>query len=360
LRVALLGCGRIAKNHAQPLTELEGAQLVAVCDLLPERARHYADRFGVPAFDNYHQMLRDVPTDVVSILTPSGMHPAHAIDVMRRYRLHVVVEKPMALAFDDVAAMRKASADAGVTIFPVYQNRYNKAVQRVRRDLVNGALGKPVLGTVRVRWSRGESYYARDPWRGTWAMDGGALTNQGIHYIDLLQYLMGDVESVTASTATRLVDVEVEDTAVATVKFASGALGVIEVTTAARPRDFEASISVLAKHGTAVLTGIAANHLETYTLDPGAQEASSEEFPDAYGFGHWPFFRDVIADLRGTQPHPISMDEGTRAIRLLNSIYRSAEDGREVRLDERAVSRCLGRPDAALTALYTTPLPAKV
>lgn len=191
-------------------------------------------------------------------------------------------------------------------------------------------------------------------------MDGGALTNQGIHYIDLLQYLMGDIETVDAVTATRLVEVEVEDTAVATVRFASGALGVIEVTTAARPHDFEASISVLAEKGTAVLTGIAANRLETYTLDPGAQVQDSEEFPDAYGFGHWPFFRDVVADLRSGRPHPISIDEGARAIRLLNAIYRSAEDRREVRLEEGAVSRRLGRPDPRLTSLYTTPDPASI
>ena len=354
---ALIGCGRIAKNHAQPLTEIAGATLVAVCDQIPERASAYADRYGVPAYENYHDMLLKEQIDVVGILTPSGMHPTHAMDIMQRYGVHVVVEKPMALALSDVSAMESVAAKAGVKIFPVYQNRYNKAVQRVRRALETGALGKPVLGTVRVRWSRGPAYYARDPWRGTWAMDGGALTNQGIHYIDLLQYLLGDVRSVVASIATRLVNIEVEDTAVATVKFTSGALGVIEVTTAARPRDFEASISVLAENGTAVLGGIASNRLEVYTLDPAAQETSSEEFPDAYGFGHWPFFEDVVADLQGVRPHPISIDEGTRAIRLLNALYRSAEDSREVHLDEGAASRVLGRPDPTLRALYTTAAP---
>jgi len=357
VRFAIVGCGRIAKNHLQALADVTGAELVAVCDLARERTRAYADKYRVPSYDNYHKMLLTENVDAVSILTPSGMHPAHAIDVMRRYRVHTIIEKPMALALHDVGHMQLAASEAGVKIFPVYQNRYNIAVQRVRRDLLGGALGKPVLGTVRVRWSRGAGYYARDPWRGTWAMDGGALTNQGIHYLDLIQYLLGDVESVTASTATRLVDVEVEDTAVATVKFASGALGVIEVTTAARPHDFEASISVLAEKGTAVLGGIAANRLDVYTLDPAARETSSQEFPDAYGYGHWPFFEDVVADLSSVRPHPISIEEGTRAIRLLNAMYRSAEDRREVRLDEGAVSHRLGRPDPALSALYTTPAP---
>jgi UDP-N-acetyl-2-amino-2-deoxyglucuronate dehydrogenase len=191
-------------------------------------------------------------------------------------------------------------------------------------------------------------------------MDGGALTNQGIHYLDLLQYLVGDIESVNARIGTLLVKVEVEDTAVATVRFKSGALGVIEITTAARPVDFEASISVLAEHGTAILTGIACNQLGTYTPDETAREAFSEEFPDAYGFSHWPFYRDLIAELQENRPHPISFAEGTRAIRLLNALYRSAEDLREVRLEEGVTSRNLGRPDPKLAALYVTPEPAGV
>lgn len=359
IRFALIGCGRIAKNHVGPLSELFVAKLVAVCDLKPERAKALSDKCGVPMYTNYHEMLSQEQVDVVSILTPSGMHPAHTIDIMRRYRKHVVIEKPMALACNDLARMQAVAEAEGVKIFPVYQNRYNRAVQKVRQDLVSGALGRPVLGTVRVRWCRPQRYYDRDAWRGTWAMDGGALTNQGIHYLDLLQYLLGDVECVASRTATQLVRVEVEDTAVATLRFANGALGVIEVTTAARPDDFEASVSVLAERGTAILTGIACNQLSTYTLDPEAAAACSENFPDAYGFGHWPFFQDVIADLTDGCAHPISFAEGMRAIRLLNALYRSAEENHEILLNGDVASKQLGRPDPKLSALYHTPAPGE-
>jgi UDP-N-acetyl-2-amino-2-deoxyglucuronate dehydrogenase len=353
-RFALIGCGRIAKNHARPLQEIAGARLVAAADVAPDRAKAFGDAYKVPVYANYHDMLRKEEADVVCILTPSGMHPPHAMDVIGRYGKHVAIEKPMALSLDDLPKMKALADRKGVKIFPIYQNRYNSAVQKVRTALASGALGKPVLGTVRVRWCRPQSYYDRDAWRGTWAMDGGAMTNQGIHYIDLLQYIMGDIESVFVRTGTQLVNVEVEDTAVGVATFKSGALGVIEITTAARPEDFEASISVLAEKGTAILTGIAANQLSTFTLDPAATKSCSEDFPDAYGFGHWPFFKDVLADLAGEKPHPISFEEGSRPIRLLNALYRSSEDGAVVRLADNLASRKLGIRDEKLAKIYAS------
>lgn len=352
IRFAVVGCGRIAKNHLGAIADSSRAVLAAVCDLVPERAEGYAQRFGVPAYLNYHEMLQQVEIDVVCLLTPSGAHYSHALDMIRQYRKHVVIEKPMVLAMSHMEDLFRTAREHDVRVFPVYQNRYNRAIQRVRRDLVEGRLGRLVLGAVRLRWCRPQPYYDRDPWRGTWAMDGGALTNQGIHYLDLLQYLAGDVETVYCRTATRLVDVEVEDTGVATLAFPGGALGVVEITTAARPRDYEASVSLLCEQGTAVLGGIACNQLLEYSLDPQALADSSEEFPDAYGYGHWPFFEDVVAELLDGRPHPLSPAEGARAIRLLNALYQSAEDGKAVEVATTSGSRRLGQPDPELERLY--------
>lgn len=354
MKVGIIGAGRVSKNHVGPVTEIDGLELAAVCDLQSDRGLPIAETNGVPFYENYHDMLTREEIDLVSIITPSGMHPKHVIDVIDRYGKHIVIEKPMALKLSDVKAMQEAADAAGVKIFPVYQNRYNPAVQKVKRDIETGALGKVALGTVRVRWCRPQPYYDRDPWRGTWAMDGGALTNQGIHYIDLLQYLVGDVAEVNGQMATQLVNVEVEDTYVGSLKFANGALGNIEVTTAARPDDFEASVSILCEKGTVILGGLACNQIDLHTLDPSACEEHSQDIPDAYGFGHWPFFEAVVKDLEGGEKHPVSMDEGCKAIRLLNALYLSAEENRSVALDDSCESLRFGEPSPELEALYTS------
>jgi UDP-N-acetyl-2-amino-2-deoxyglucuronate dehydrogenase len=259
------------------------------------------------------------------------------------------VEKPMALTLKDADRMIEACDRAGVKLFVVKQNRYNLPVQKLKTALDQGRFGKPVLGTVRVRWCRDQAYYDQDDWRGTWAMDGGVLTNQASHHIDLLEWCMGEVESVYAQTATRLVDIEVEDTGVALLKFTSGALGVIEATTATRPKDLEGSISILGEHGSVEIAGFAVNEIRTWNfdkedkLDEEIKAGSNQSPPDVYGFGHKLFLEDVIRSINSNTRGLVDGLEGRKSLELINAIYESVESRREVKLKFRPQHCRLGR-----------------
>lgn len=346
IRFAIIGCGRIVKNHLAAIEAHPRAELVACCDLRPDLARNYCRQ----SYADYGHMLREHQVEVVVLATPSGFHPFQALEIMKEFGRHLIVEKPLALKLQDALEVFDTASNLGLKVFPVYQNRYNPAVQAVKDELAGGRLGRPVLATVRVRWCRPQRYYERDLWRGSWALDGGALTNQGIHFLDLLSYLVGPVDRVQARVATQLVQVEVEDTAVATLSFENGALGLVEVTTAARPDDQEAAISVLCENGTARLDGLACNRL-TIELE-GETIRVEEEIPDAYGHGHTPFYADVIEDLEGGTCHPIDREQALTPLRFLNAIYRSAEDSREVALEEGLSSRRLGTRDLDLEQRY--------
>ncbi|HUU28947.1 MAG TPA: Gfo/Idh/MocA family oxidoreductase [archaeon] len=335
LKFALIGCGRISRKHISALGEIKGAELAAVCDIIEERAKRAAQTLGVPFYTDYHQMLEREKVDVVNILTPSGLHGKHALDIVR-YGKHIVVEKPMALTLEQADKMIEACDRAGVKLFVVKQNRYNLAVQQLMKAIGQGRFGKMVLGTVRVRWCREQPYYDMDPWRGTWAMDGGVLTNQASHHIDLLEWCMGDVESVFAKTATRLVDIEVEDTGVAILRFTSGALGIIEATTATRPRDLEGSISILGERGSVEIAGFAVNEIRTWNFaDENEQDKIiktefSQNPPDVYGFGHKLFLENVIQSIKSGTRGLVDGLEGRKSLELINAIYESVETGKEV------------------------------
>ena len=342
VKFAIIGCGRIASRHIEAVNLVKNARLVAVCDLVKERAEKYAIENNINYYTNYHEMLKNEDIDVVSIMTPSGMHPEHAVEIMDKYKKHIVVEKPMALKVIDGEKMIETARKNGVKLFAVLQNRYNKAVKKISEAIKNGIFGKLVLGTVRLRWARGQAYYDRDPWRGTWLLDGGALTNQAIHHIDLLQWIFGEIESVFAKAQTSLVNVEVEDTAVCTVKFKNGALGVIEATTAARPDDLEASLSILGEKGTAIIEGASVNKLVTWTFSDIDMSEFYERPPNVYGFGHNEFIAEVTDSLINNASPVIDGKEGLKCVRLLNAIYKSVEENREVYMSENPISARLG------------------
>lgn len=339
LKFGLIGCGRIAKRHADLLGQglINGAKLFGVCDNQADRADEFAERHAVKAFYDAAEMVSSPDIDVVSVLTPSGMHAEHAILAARAGK-HVVVEKPMALRLEDADAMISACDKAGVKLFVVKQNRFNVPVVKAREALDAGRFGKLVLGTVRVRWCRDQSYYNQDSWRGTWSQDGGVLSNQASHHVDLLEWFMGDVESVYARGATALVDIEAEDTAIATLKFANGALGIIEATNATRPKDLEGSLSILGETGAVVIGGFAVNQIQTWafnesqSLDDEVIENFSVNPPSVYGYGHQAYYDHVVDCLSNNRAALVDGLVGRRSLELINALYESIESQKEVRL----------------------------
>ncbi|MER9025791.1 Gfo/Idh/MocA family oxidoreductase [Mesorhizobium sp. M0815] len=351
LRFALVGCGRISVRHAQLLGEnaISGAKLAAVCDVDINKAKVTAARYGVPAYADMHEMMERESPDVAVILTESGNHARDAI-ALAHYGKHLIVEKPMALTLADADAMIRACDVAGIKLFIVKQNRFNVPVVKLREALGAGRFGKLVMGTVRVRWCRPQSYYDQDSWRGTWALDGGVLTNQASHHVDLLEWMMGDVESVFAMTRTALVNIEAEDTAVVALRFTNGALGIIEATTAARPKDLEGSISILGEKGSVEIGGFAVNEMKVWNfVEPRTDDAEvltkfSVNPPNVYGFGHQAYYEHVVETISSGKQHLVDGLQGRKSLELISAIYESVETGQEVPLRFRPQRCRLGRP----------------
>jgi UDP-N-acetyl-2-amino-2-deoxyglucuronate dehydrogenase len=339
LNFALVGCGRIAKRHSELLGhgQIAGARLAAVCDLVESKAQALGGKFNVPTYTDMHEMMRTEQIDVVVVLTESGLHAQHVVE-LAPYGKHVVVEKPMALTVDDADAMIHACDKAAVRLFVVKQNRFNVPVVKAREALMAGRFGKMVLGTVRVRWCRPQSYYDQDAWRGTWALDGGVLTNQASHHVDLLEWMMGAVESVYARTTTALARIEAEDTAVVVLRFTSGALGIIEATTAARPTDLEGSLSLLGEGGTVEIGGFAVNEMKHWRFvqprdgDDTVLTDFSVNPPNVYGFGHQAYYEHVVDCIVQNKRHLVDGLEGRKSLELISAIYESVETRQEVRL----------------------------
>lgn len=338
IKFALIGCGRIVKKHIDALNEIPNAKLVAVCDLDVNKAKKATEHCAnVKVYQSYDEMLQNEVVDVVSILTPSGLHPQHTVDVVRKYKKHVIVEKPMALRLSDADEMIRACDENGVRLFVVKQNRYNLPVVKVREALEAGKFGKMVMGTVRVRWARDQAYYDQDEWRGTWELDGGVITNQASHHIDLLEWMLGEPVSVMAKTETYLADIEADDTAAAIIKFRSGALGIVEATTAVRPINLEGSLSLMGEKGSVVIGGFAVNKMETWRFtdcqddECEAIEQKFAEMPDnVYGFGHKRYIENVIDCILNNKRALVDGIEGRKSIELINAMYESAETGKEV------------------------------
>ena len=361
LNVALIGCGRIAGHHCRSIAEVEGIELAAVCDLEIQKAKAYGTKYHVPAYVSYRDMFDAHPEiDIAAVITPSGMHLEHGLEIMNEYSKHVIMEKPTFMRPEDLIRAYSTADKAGLKIFPVFQNRYNKAVCRVKKAIKAGELGDIRIVSVRVRWCRPQRYYDMAPWRGTFSHDGGALSNQSIHHVDLIRYLGGEVSRVNAQMCTLGANIEVEDTVVATITFDGDAVGVIEATTAARPDDFEASISIIGSQGLAQVGGIAVNELQVFTPERNACAVNSENFEGikgagaVYGHGHRLMYHDIVSFFKDGKAYPVSRDDCLGTLKLLHAFYRSDEVSGWVDVDCDNQSDRLGRPNEAISNLYRT------
>ncbi len=346
---ALIGCGNIAKKHVHAIqTYLKNAKIVGLCDKALDRAKAIGSTIGVPAFASVKDMMNEVgdKIDIVSILTPSGIHYENVREMVK-YGKPLVVEKPIALRLEEADEILKACDANHVKVFVVHQNRYNKPIIKAREALQKNRLGKLVMGTVRLRWRRDQKYYDAERWRGTWAYDGGVFTNQASHHIDMLTWFMGPVENVKAVGVTRLARIECEDTGAALLRFTNGAIGIIEATTATRPRDLEGSISILGEKGSIVIGGFFMNELVTWEFeepDPGDDEVRKEcgKKTEEWGRNLGDYLNGVIESIAENKAGLVDGLEGRKSLELISAIYESIETGEEISLRFRPEKCRLG------------------
>jgi UDP-N-acetyl-2-amino-2-deoxyglucuronate dehydrogenase len=354
IRIALVGCGRISRNHINAIAaHSTQAELVAICDTQAERlaqaqqviaeaaAEHPSAANNPREFNSYASLLtavqnQSILVDLVVLTTPSGLHPRQAI-AAADIGLNVCTEKPMATRWADGLAMVKACDQAGVRLFVVKQNRFNSTLQLVKQQLKAGRFGRLVMVAVNVFWQRPQSYYDQDSWRGTWEFDGGALMNQASHYVDLLDWLVGPVESVSASIGTLGRAIEVEDTAALHFRWRNGALGTMAVTMLTYPKNLEGSITLLGETGSVKIGGPAVNHIEHWDFadqspDDANIEQASYQATSVYGFGHHPYYANMLDALQGKAEVLCDGREGLRSLELLIGAYRAARTGSTIHI----------------------------
>ena len=337
IRFGLAGCGRIAQNHFEAVkAHAARAELTDVCDVDAAALDAAVLKTGARGHRSFAELLQAGTADCVVLSTPSGLHPAQAIEAARAGK-HVMTEKPMATRWQDGLSMVRACDDAGVRLFVVKQNRRNRTLQLLKQAVDEGRFGRIYMVNVNVFWTRPQEYYDSSAWRGTWEFDGGAFRTRGSHYVDLLDWIVGPVDSVMAYTGTLARNIEVEDTGVAALKWRNGAMGSINVTMLTWPKNLEGSITVLGEQGSVRIGGVAVNEIQhwqfatPHPMDEQRDQASYQT-TSVYGFGHPLYYDNVIATLRGEAEPDTDGREGLKSLELLIAMYLSARDGKRVSL----------------------------
>lgn len=350
IRIAILGCGRVIAGRYLDVFggEVSGCRVVVACDPVLERARSVASTLACEASDDPGRVLAREDVDAVLVATESGSHDAVARSALQQGK-HVIVEKPPAMIPDEILTTERMAKEARLMYAVILQNRFNPAMVALKQAVEAGRFGRLVGATVRLRWCRPQAYY-EDGWHGTWKMDGGVINQQAFHHVDGVQWLCGPIASVVAAQDNALNRLEAEDTTFATVRFEGGFLGAIEATTAARPEDVEASISIMGEGGLAVVGGIALNRIDVWSFvdarpeDETAPQTHSQEVPTGYGLSHGPLVQAIVDRLsEGRTDPPITGSDAVPAVRAVHAMYRSTEVGGWVDVGPDTISERLGR-----------------
>ena len=343
MRYALIGCGRIATNHIKAMLN-NHLECVAVCDVILDQMEKLLEKYGlnsdqsIKRYTDYKEMIAENEIDLIGIATESGLHAEiglYCID----HGIHVIIEKPMAMSIEDANKIIKHSIEKNVKVAACHQNRFNIAVQEMRKALEAGRFGKLSHGSIHVRWNRNKDYYTQAPWRGKWASDGGALMNQCIHGIDLLRWMMGDdVEEVYGVTRQQFHDyLEAEDVGMAVVKFKNGAIATIEGTTNVYPKNLEETLYLFGENGTVKLGGKSTNNIDVWDFadetEKDKQNKNLEEVTsNVYGNGHTSLYADMIDAIQNDRKPYVDAVAGRNALELVLAIYKSQKEGKAVKL----------------------------
>lgn len=340
IRIAIVGCGKISSNHFNALSELKDQfELVAVCDNYPASLENAINLYKVKGYSTLNDLLENEPElDIITLCSPSGLHAEQTIQIAHHQK-HVITEKPMATSWTDGLAMVKACDKAQVKLFVVKQNRYQPALQLLKKAIQQNRFGQIYMVNLNVFWTRPQAYYDQAKWRGTWEFDGGVLMNQASHYVDLLDWLIGPVQNVQAMMATLATQIETEDTGVLNLRWRSGTLGSLNVTMLTYPKNLEASLTILGAKGSVKIGGVSANRIDHWEFSEKDESDNSIEFINQTiqknlpsHLNHKKYYENVAKTLKGEAFADIDGRAGLRSLEILSAAYLSARDYRTVNL----------------------------
>lgn len=342
MKYALIGCGRIAVNHMKAAINNE-LEIVAVCDVLEEKMEELLAKYGlekdesIKRYTDYKNMVEEMQPELASIATESGLHAEIALYCIEK-GVNLIIEKPMAMSIEDANKIIDLAEEKNVKVSACHQNRFNVAIQKLRKAVESGRFGKLSHGSIHVRWNRNAGYYEQAPWRGTWEQDGGALMNQCIHGIDLLRWMMGDeIEEIYGATRQQFHDyLEAEDVGMAVIKFKNGAIGTIEGTTNVFPKNLEETLYIFGENGTVKIGGTSTNNIDVWdfaveTEEDQENKGLEEETSNVYGNGHTSLFADVMDAIENDRKPYVDAVAGRNALEVVLSIYKSQKTAAPVK-----------------------------